>query len=143
MKRQRFSQRGKTADFAPRYRAIARHANTGSGCGAKFPASFARCLKNTHTKFEACSYNSFQDMRDLSQNFHFSAKWSLFSDPVTNRGRDRVREGERKTMGRKNVLREISEYKCLLHYGISMYTKHYTMQYNLVSYTYNKKSELK
>ena len=40
------------------------------------------CLKNTRTKFEACSYNSFQDMRDLSQNFRFSAKWSLFSDPV-------------------------------------------------------------
>ena len=40
-------------------------------------------MKNTHTEFEACSYNSFRDMRDLSQNFHFSAKWSLFSDPVT------------------------------------------------------------
>ena len=63
--------------------AIARHAHTGCGCGAKFPASFARCLKNTHTKFEACSYNSFRHMRDLSQNFRFSAKWSLFSYPVT------------------------------------------------------------
>ena len=57
---------------------------SGSGCGVQLPASFARCLKNTHTKFEACSYNSFRDMRDLSQHFRFSAKWSLFSDPVKN-----------------------------------------------------------
>ena len=53
-------------------------------CATPIPeVGVARCLKNTHTKFEACSYNSFQDMRDLSQNFHFSVKWSLFSDPVT------------------------------------------------------------
>ena len=44
------------------------------------------------------------------------------------------RGGERMYYGR---------LKCLLHYGICMYTKHYTMQYNLVFYMYNKKSELK
>ena len=53
----------------------------GSGCGAKLRASFSRCLKNTHTKFEAYS---FRDMCDLSQNFWFSAKWSLLGRHSVN-----------------------------------------------------------
>ena len=105
MKWQRFSQRGKRP-ISYRVIAIMHHAHTRSGCGAKFPASFARCLKNTHTKFEACS---FQDMRDLSQNFRFSAKRSLFSDPVTYRLRYLAIEDERRLL----VYRTL-EYSCVL-----------------------------
>ena len=36
--------------------------------------------KNIHTKFEACSYHSFNDMRDQYQYF---PKWAHFSDTVT------------------------------------------------------------
>ena len=76
MKWQRFW--GEKWPISYRVSMIVYHAHTGSGCGTKFPTSFARCLKNTHTMFEACGYNSFQDMRNLSQTFRFCAKWFPF-----------------------------------------------------------------
>ena len=63
--------------------ARARPAHTGSGRGPRFAASVVGWLKNVHARFEVHSYYGYRDISVLKWKFGNSAKWSLFSDPVT------------------------------------------------------------
>jgi len=67
----------KTADFQPCDTRDC-HAQTRSEQVAKFTASVVQLLKNSYTRFQACSYYSLEVMRDLKQNFSLCAKWALF-----------------------------------------------------------------
>ena len=62
---------------------LARYAHTGSGRSPLFAASVVGWWKNIHTRFEVHSCYGSRDISVLKQKFGNSAKWSLFSDPVT------------------------------------------------------------
>ena len=61
----------------------ARHTHTGSGRGSEILASVAKWSKNIHSKFQDCSYHSFNVISVLKPNFGICTKCSLFSDPIT------------------------------------------------------------
>ena len=61
----------------------ARHTHTGSGRGSEILASVAKWSKNIHSKFQDCSYHSFNVISVLKPNFRICTKCSLFSDPIT------------------------------------------------------------
>ena len=63
--------------------AAARPAHTGNGRGSEFLASVAGWWKNIHTKVQVHSCYGSRDISVLKWKFGNSAKWSLFSDPVT------------------------------------------------------------
>ena len=53
------------------FRSKHHHTHTKSNDDTKFPVRIEEWLKNIHTKFEACSYHSFNDMRDQSQYLYY------------------------------------------------------------------------
>jgi len=61
----------------------ARNAHTGSGWGSEILASVAKWSKNIRSKFQVCSYHSFQVISVLKPKFRICAECPLFSDPVT------------------------------------------------------------
>ena len=60
-----------------------RPTHTGSGRGPQLAPSVDGWLKNIHARFEVHSCYGSRDISVLKWKFGNSAKWSLFSDPVT------------------------------------------------------------
>ena len=59
---------------------IDHHAHTGSEGDMKFSISIEELLKNIHTKFEARSYHSFNDILDQSHHYIIIAQ----SGPISH-----------------------------------------------------------